>query len=140
MVSIKAVAAVLFAVNWLYLSSSLNDECRINLDGGQGNLLYTYSFIPRPFSLVGRDLGTRLLTTNGTIPYLLKINDHLEWYFAIILYPADLNMIIPVEITCATFLSGTLVTWWTIREEDDDYVELVTLDYNCTSFGQDLVI
>ena len=58
--------------------------------------------------------------------------------FASILYPADLNMI-PVEITCVTFLSGSLVTWWTVREEDYDYVQLITLGYNCTGFGEDLV-
>ena len=44
--------------------------------------------------------------------------------------------VIPVEITCTTFLNGTLNTWWTVG----DYVELVTLDYNCTGFGEgDLV-
>ena len=52
MVFIKTVAAVLFAVNWLYLSSSSKDYCLRNLDGGQGNL-YLYilpSLVPRPFS------------------------------------------------------------------------------------------
>lgn len=48
--------------------------------------------------------------------------------------PADLSMI-PVEITCATFLNGILNTWWTVG----DYVELVTLNYNCTGFGEDQV-
>ena len=41
----------------------------------------------------------------------------------------------PVEINCTTFLSGTLNYSWTVG----DYVELVTLDYNCTGFGEDQV-
>lgn len=56
--------------------------------------------------------------------------------FASILYPADLN-VTPIEITCAIFLSGTLETWWSVRDEDHDHVELITLDYNCTGFGQE---
>ena len=55
-----------------------------------------------------------------------------------IVHPADLN-VTPIEITCVTFPSGSLDTWWTVREEDYDHVELVTLDYNCTGFGQVLV-
>lgn len=38
MVSVKTVTAVLFVVNWVHLSSTLNDECLSNLDGGQGTM------------------------------------------------------------------------------------------------------
>ena len=42
---------------------------------------------------------------------------------------------IPIEITCATYLNGTLNTQWTVEE----HVQLVTLGYNCTGFGEDQV-
>ena len=52
-----------------------------------------------------------------------------------ILVPASDSSMIPIEITCATYLNGTLNTQWTVEE----HVQLVTLGYNCTGFGEDQV-
>lgn len=62
-------------------------------------------------------------------------NDNFLNNRVIFLYPCPDLSVIPVDITCATSPNGTLNTWWTVR----DHVELVTLDYNCTGFGEDRV-
>ena len=103
MVSLKVVLGlVLLVMNWVHLTSTLSDECRRNLDDGQGTIY----------------VNVYIMLLNGVILH------H---------YP-DLSMI-PVDITCTTLLNGTFNTWWTVR----DHVQLVTLDYNCTGFGEDQV-